>query len=217
MTRIGAVLLTAGGSSRFGPENKLLAEIGGTPMVRIVAETLVGSARFEKIVVVTGHESQAIVQALQGLPVLTVFNATWQKGMGTSIAFGVSQLEASLEGASLNGAAIALGDMPFLSRELIEQLTSAFDEASCQSIVVPTTLAGEQRNPVIWPRRFFGLLEGLSGQAGGKRILKQLSDACVALPVTDDRALLDIDTPCAAVTKPVPKAIGHRRTGRRLS
>ena len=53
--RIGAVLLAAGASTRFGTANKLLAEFGGAPMLRHVAEAIRDSGVHE-IVVVTGYE-----------------------------------------------------------------------------------------------------------------------------------------------------------------
>ena len=34
MAEIGAVLLAAGASQRFGADNKLLANIGGKPLIR---------------------------------------------------------------------------------------------------------------------------------------------------------------------------------------
>jgi CTP:molybdopterin cytidylyltransferase MocA len=44
MLKVAAVLLAAGASTRFGPENKLVAAIDGRPLVRIVADTLVAAA-----------------------------------------------------------------------------------------------------------------------------------------------------------------------------
>src|ERR1700710_2825886 len=54
--RIAAVLLAAGRSTRMGGPNKLLAEIGGRPLVRIVAEQALAS-RAETGIVVTGNQA----------------------------------------------------------------------------------------------------------------------------------------------------------------
>lgn len=219
MRHAGAVLLAAGCSSRFGTGNKLLAEIGGKPMVRVVADTLVGSACFDEMIVVTGHEAEAVAHALKDLPVRCVFNANWRDGMGTSIAVGIARLSPSTK-----GAVIALGDMPFLDRALIERLVSTFFEHDGTSIVIPTTPFGGQRNPVMWPRRFFVRLENLRGQEGGKILLKDLTRSCVALPVTDERPLVDIDDRTAfdqAHGEPGPdplrKALQQQQTRRRTS
>jgi hypothetical protein len=109
-------------------------------------------------------------------------------GMGGSIAFGVSKLAANLD-----GAIIVPGDMPFLTPGVIESLGARFRERDGKSVVFPATPAGEQRNPVIWPRRFFGLLEGLTGPQGGKRLLIELAGSCSAVLMTDETVLLDID------------------------
>jgi len=190
MLRLGAVLLAAGCSSRFGGDNKLLAEIDGRPMVRVVAGELLGASCIDEVLVVTGHDAPAVEGALDGLNVRFVFNADWRDGMGGSIAVGVSKLATALD-----GAAIVPGDMPFLTASVIERLGAEFQEREGEFIVFPATPAGEQRNPVIWPRRFFGLLQGLSGPEGGKRLLLELADFCSAVSITDEEVLLDIDAP----------------------
>ena len=59
---IGAVLLAAGASHRFGTENKLLANIGGKPLIRWVAEEITHSGAAE-VVVVTGCDHLLIENA----------------------------------------------------------------------------------------------------------------------------------------------------------
>ena len=207
MPSIGAILLAAGCSSRFGADNKLLAEIDGRPMVRVVAEAITG-AGIDEVLVVTGYDAPAIEHALEGLPVRFAFNDDWRDGMGSSIARGISQLS-----PTLSGAAIVPGDMPFLSSGLIETLTAKFAELGGTSIVFPTTLAGEQRNPVIWPRSFFPLLAGLSGPQGGKKLLIELAESGTAVPIADDRLLVDVDDPgaLAAYSAAAPGADRARR------
>ena len=190
MPRLGAVLLAAGCSSRFGGDNKLLAEVNGRPMVRVVANAIVDSGRFDEVVVVTGHDAPAIERALTNLSVRFCFNADWHEGMGTSIALGIAEISTAVA-----GVAIVPADMPFISQGLIESLASRFQELGSESIIFPTTLAGDQRNPVIWPRRFFGLLEGLTGSEGGKRLLIELAQSRSAVVIADDDVLLDIDAP----------------------
>ena len=66
--RIAAIVLGAGRSSRMGGPNKLLAEIGGRPLVRIVAEAALAS-RARPVIVVTGHQRERVEAALKGLTV----------------------------------------------------------------------------------------------------------------------------------------------------
>ena len=67
MPGIGAIVLAAGASQRYGANNKLLASIGGEPLVRRVVHVLIESG-IADIVVVTGHERTLIQAALDGAP-----------------------------------------------------------------------------------------------------------------------------------------------------
>jgi len=188
MAEIGAVLLAAGASQRFGADNKLLADIGGRSIVRWVAEEIVDSGA--DAVVVTGCNHPLIEKALEGLPLRFAHNPSWRRGMGSSIAAGVIAL-----GPQVLGAFIVPGDMPFLSSALLKDLIVTFNETRGASIVYPTTRAGEQRNPVFWPRRFFPLLGSLSGPGGAKQLLATSINSQEPVPVVDEGAFADIDTP----------------------
>ena len=109
MAEVVAVLLAAGASTRFGTANKLVAEIDGRPLVRAVADAVLGAGVAE-VVVVTGADAALIERALQGLPVRFVHNARWQDGMGSSIAAGVAALCDTADAAF-----IVPGDMPLLT------------------------------------------------------------------------------------------------------
>lgn len=187
MPGIGAIVLAAGASQRFGADNKLLASIGGEPLVRRVVHVLIQSG-IADIVVVTGHERTLIQAALGALPVGFAHNEDWPQGMASSIATGVSGLPAGIDCAF-----IVPGDVPFLTAAVIARLTDVFDEHDRTSIVYPATSGGEQRNPVLWPRRFFGDLAALSGAQGAKRLLATLGPECIAVAI-DDHVFADIDT-----------------------
>ena len=91
---IAALVLAAGRSSRMGGPNKLLAEIGGRPLVRIVTEQVLAS-RARPVIVVTGHQREGVEAALADLPVEFVHNAAFADGLGTSLKAGIGALPAS--------------------------------------------------------------------------------------------------------------------------
>lgn len=188
--RVGAVVLAAGCSSRFGAENKLLADVGGRSMIAVVTSTMANAVGVDNLLVVTGFDREAIERALAPLAVRTVHNENWSDGMGASIARGISGVSPDLDGVF-----IVPGDMPLITQDLLQRLISQFSESDGQSIVFPTTLSGEQRNPVLWPRKYFAELAQLRGPEGGKRLLKGLSEHWSPVPATDDHELLDIDEP----------------------
>ena len=82
-TEAAAVVLAAGRSRRFGRANKLLRPVAGTPMVRRVVETALES-RARPVIVVTGHEAEAIEAALAGLPLVLARNPDYGSGLARS-------------------------------------------------------------------------------------------------------------------------------------
>lgn len=188
MRALGAVLLGAGMSERFGTENKLLADIGGDPLIRKVVSEVIGSGIAE-VVVVTGWDKVRIATAIEDLPARCAHNKNWRSGMGTSVAAGIAALHGDIEGAF-----VVPGDMPRLTSLLLVGLASAFDESGRRRVVFPVTAGGDQRNPVLWPRRYFQKLTELSGREGAKELLQSTGLECVAVPVDDPAILEDVDT-----------------------
>ena len=189
MDSIGAVLLAAGSSSRFGDENKLVADFEGQPLIRHVAG-IVSESGVGDVVVVTGHDRDAVEAALDGLSVRFVHNEDWSAGMGRSIARGVRALRPDTPAAF-----IVPGDMPFLTAALLEALAGRYADAESTRVVVPTTEDGRQRNPVLWPRRCFDDLASLDGPEGGKALLQRHWPEALLVPIADVSVFTDIDTP----------------------
>ena len=187
-SRVAAVLLAAGSSERFGRDNKLLAEIGGEPLLRRVTRVVI-EAGLSEIIVVTGHEAERCRSALEGLAVRFVHNAAWKQGMGFSIAAGVGAL-----GDEFDGAFIVPSDMPYMTTALFARLLAEFDVSSGQAIVFPVTAAGEQRNPVLWPRAHFSELRALVGATGAKALLLEHAEQSRGIPLASDEEATDIDT-----------------------
>src|SRR5262249_9553056 len=130
--RIAAVVLAAGRSTRMGSVNKLIAEIGGKPLVRIAAEHALAS-QATPVIVVTGHQREKVEAALAGLPVKVVHNADYADGLGTSLKVGVGAVPKEAD-----GVIICLGDMPQVDAPLIDQLIGAFEPERGALVVVPS-------------------------------------------------------------------------------
>jgi molybdenum cofactor cytidylyltransferase len=185
---IAAVVLAAGRSTRMGAINKLIAEIGGKPLVRIAAEQALAS-RAKPVIVVTGHERERVEAALAGLPVRFVNNPDYAEGLGTSLKAGIAAVPADAD-----GAIVCLGDMPQVDSELINRLIAAFDPERGALVVVPT-FDGWRGNPVVWSRRFFHDLMSIAGDIGARYLIGSYAEAVVEVPVAGEAALTDVDTP----------------------
>jgi molybdenum cofactor cytidylyltransferase len=188
--RVGAIVLAAGRSTRMGGPNKLLAEIGGKPLVRFVAEQALAS-RATPVVVVTGHERAKVEGALAGLRVRFAHNPDYAAGLSTSLRAGLTALPPEVD-----GAIVCLGDMPQVTASLIDRMLDAFDPARGALVVVPT-IEGKRGNPVVWSRRFFPDLMTLEGDVGARHLIAIYTDAVAEVPMEDSAALTDVDTPDA--------------------
>jgi molybdenum cofactor cytidylyltransferase len=172
----------------MGAVNKLIAEIGGKPLVRIAVEQALAS-RASEVIVVTGHERERVEAALNGLPVKLVQNPDYADGLGTSLKAGIAAVPEDAD-----GAIICLGDMPQVSSALIDKLIAAFDPERGALVVVPS-IDGRRGNPVVWSRRFFHDLTAIAGDIGARHLIGAYAEVVVEVPVADDAALTDVDTP----------------------
>jgi molybdenum cofactor cytidylyltransferase len=185
---IAAVILAAGRSTRMGGPNKLLAEIGGRPLIRIAAEEALAS-RAGPVIVVTGHQREKVEAALQGLDVKRVHNPNFADGLSTSVKTGLAAVPEAAD-----GAIVCLGDMPQVRAQLIDKLIGAFDPERGALVVIPT-IDGKRGNPVVWSRRFFPELMALEGDVGARNMIARYAEAVAEVPLTDTAALIDVDTP----------------------
>ncbi len=185
---VAAVVLAAGRSTRMGGPNKMLAELGGKPLVRMVVEQALAS-QAKPVIVVTGHQAAEVEKALQGLDVRFARNPDFASGLASSVKTGIGAVPTEAAGAM-----ICLGDMPLIDAKLLDKLIGAFSPERGSLIVVPTC-DGRRGNPVLWSRRFFGELMSLSGDIGGRHLVDHHSEAVTEVPVDGDGAFLDIDTP----------------------
>jgi molybdenum cofactor cytidylyltransferase len=190
--RVAAVVLAAGRSTRMGGPNKLLAEIGRRPLVRIAAEEALAS-RADPVIVVVGHQREEVEKALAGLPVRLVYNADFAGGLGTSLKAGIEAVPADAD-----AVIVCLGDMPGVDARLIDQLIAALDPDGGALVVVPT-FEGRRGNPVLWSRRFFPDLTAVEGDVGARHLIGRYSEAVVEVPVAGRAALVDVDTPEALI------------------
>ncbi|MCG8598170.1 MAG: molybdopterin-binding/glycosyltransferase family 2 protein [Kiloniellales bacterium] len=193
--RIAAIILAAGQSRRMGPVNKLLAEIGGKPMLRRVAEAALAS-KAGPVIVVTGHEPEAVTGVLAGLDLQLVHNPDYAAGLSTSLQRGLGAVPVGSDGAGSDGAVVCLGDMPGLTAGAIDRLIAAFNPLEGRAICVPTW-QGKRGNPLLFAQRYFAEIQAISGDVGARHLIGEYPEAVAEVPMADDAILQDIDTPDA--------------------
>ncbi len=99
------IILAAGLSTRFGTDNKLLADLSGKPLARYVVDALVPLAFSKKYVVTAGDEA-GLSDVFSGYT--KVINSRPEEGQWSSIRLGVTK---ALEEGHKR-ALICLADMP---------------------------------------------------------------------------------------------------------
>lgn len=186
--KIGGLILAAGQSRRMGKENKLLAEVDGKPMVRHVADA-VAASKAASMTVVLGHEADAVRAALADLKPSYAYNPDYAEGLSTSLKAGLAAV-----GEDVDGVIVCLGDMPRIGTATIDRMIAAFDPVEGRSIVVPTR-RGKRGNPVLFAKRFFEEMAGVSGDVGARHLIGNHEDLAVEIEVDDESVLTDVDTP----------------------
>ncbi|MEM7252055.1 MAG: molybdopterin-binding/glycosyltransferase family 2 protein [Pseudomonadota bacterium] len=186
--KIGAIILAGGQSRRMGADNKLLATVNGKPMLLHAVEAAMASDA-SHIVVVTGHEREAVEAALVRHEVTLTHNPDFTRGLSTSLGRGISALDDSIE-----AALVCLGDMPELTPAHLNRLIAGFDPIEGRSICVPT-FGGKRGNPVLFARELFPQMQELRGDVGAKHLIGEYEELVCEVEMSDRAVLLDIDSP----------------------
>ena len=99
-------------------------------------------------------------------------------------------------GARVEGAMVVLGDMPWITEADLRALLDAFAPAEGRGICAPV-VGGRRGNPVLWSARYFGALQRLEGDTGGRGLLAEHAGDVYMVAVAGDGVLRDVDTPDA--------------------
>lgn len=183
------VLLAAGLSRRYGAENKLLTDWRGKPLYRWTLERLAalqGERPNERtLVVVTAHPEIEADCAARGIA--WVHNPRAEQGVSTSLILGLSW------GAPADCTAFFVADQPRLTGETMGRFLAGY-AASGRGL---GCVCGQNRlgNPCVFARRYEPELLALTGDRGGKAVLRRHLEDCWLCPVADESELLDVDTP----------------------
>ncbi len=185
--KLSGIILAAGASRRMGSRNKLLIPIDGQTAIERVVNVLIPWCQ-GGVLLVTGYEAGAVERVLTDLPVTLRFNPSWKRGMGSSLAAGAK----ALTGFGGDGVLVCLGDLPYLTPEMVEPVVRRFEAMKGRSIVAPQ-YQGRQGHPVLFPWSILPQLTRLDGDQGAKPILK--ANPLEIVEMETDAIWKDIDRP----------------------
>lgn len=199
--RIALVLLAAGDSRRFGG-NKLLADVDGKPMYRHLADELdrlLVAIFFRRIVV---SQYPAILSELSVHGYETVENHHSELGISHSIHLALEALrrgERACGGMHDGYTAVcfAVCDQPWLKGDTVLRLVWEWADSGkglgCLSFGGRDGEKGRDGNPAIFSRRYEPELLALSGDTGGRAVIRRHLDDLYRCRTADERELEDID------------------------
>ena len=183
--KIGAVLLAAGKSERFGSD-KLLADFAGRPMICRALETMRTLPAARKCVI-AGSDRVAALAMDCGLDVIR--NHEPQLGQSHSICLGVSTMR------DIDAVLLMVSDQPCLSSASLERLLEAF---SASGKGIACLRDGSHRgNPAVFAAKYIPELLALTGDRGAKGILRAHEEDLLVVDCVGDQELCDADTPAA--------------------
>ena len=183
--KIKKILLAAGESKRFGNKNKLTEIINGKPIISHILDTLFEIFDPSEMIVIVGYEHKIIKNLIFNKDIKILENLDYRKGIGTSIALGVNNLDTDIDGVMIIPA-----DMPYINPMDLINLEKKFMELNCVKVVMPehNSIIG---NPVILPRNYFNTLKSLKNDFGARSLIKKKD---VITFKTGFGTIFDIDT-----------------------
>jgi len=180
---LAILLLAAGSSSRMRGGDKLLEQVDGAPLIATMATRATQIAPTFITLPTLDHPRAT---ALSGLDVTMVPVPDAADGMSASIRAGVSALPKD------TAVMILPADMPEITTEDLRRMAKAFTSNPTR-IHRATAQDGTPGHPVVFPARYLGDLQNLSGDEGARALLKSQDITKIALPA--QHATTDLDTP----------------------
>ncbi|MGB4595104.1 MAG: nucleotidyltransferase family protein [Anaerolineaceae bacterium] len=183
MKQIAGIILAAGGSSRYGQPKQLLPW-GDTTVLNATIQTT-WLTRLKPVIVVLGAFETQITATIPDTGVRVVSNPDWQTGQSSSLKAGIKALPDNCD-----GALFLLADQPQLNVHLLDALLS---EAENGAVALAPLIDGRRANPVYFSRETFHLLMSISGDQGGRAVMREVNVKYVEW--YDEMQFHDIDEP----------------------
>ena len=186
---IPAIVLAAGKSTRMGrAKANLPLDDRDTFLTRIVRTFR--EADVEDVVVVVGHEADAIVEVFERshLEARFVRNPVYETGQLSSLLAGL----AVVDRPGVVAALVTLVDVPLVASATVRAVVNRYLHTHAPFV---RPVHGEQHgHPMLVDRSLFDLIRHADPAAGAKPIVRAHVSPAGDVEVEDEGAFLDIDT-----------------------
>lgn len=187
--RVAALVLAAGASRRMRGADKLLEDVAGEPVLARVARAA-NASQADETVVVLQPGADARRATLVGLGATIVEAPDWAEGMAASLRAGLAAVQARAD-----AVVVLLADMPEVDARAIDRLIAAFDPEEGREICRAVSADGTPGHPVLFGRRFFETLAGLTGDRGAREVIRDAGEFVTDVATEGQGAIIDLDTP----------------------
>ncbi len=187
---VSCVILAAGKSARMGLD-KLVLTAGAKTILGKTLDNVLASG-FQDIVIVTSpHRSGSIpdpgFNPNRGISIKVVNNSRYDEGMSTSLQAGLQAIDPAAQ-----GVLFALADQPHVPPAIYSKLRSRYMDKL--ALATAPLFKGKRGNPVLFDRRTWPLLMGLTGDKGGRDFFQSLNPEYIDYLEVDTPAVLwDLD------------------------
>jgi len=181
---ISGIILAAGSSKRMGKQKLLLPFKNSTILEEVIKIVKSCSALNEVIVV---YKSEEVLNAIKKYDVKPVYNPNAEKGQSTSVVEGIKSCHPETKAYMF-----IMGDQPFINLDIINAIIEVWNN-NPNSIIVPK-YDGKNGMPTLFPSNYKQGLLNITGDKGGRDIIKANPDNVINVDFSNTLAGFDIDT-----------------------
>lgn len=181
-----AIILAAGGSSRFGTPKQLL-KVADKSLIRRTVDAA-REANCSPIIVVTGAADTEINRELPGNSNIVIRNENWQRGIGSSIRHGIEHLANNFP--NVEAVVLLVCDQPFVNSSTIKNLINLYNET--RKPIAACRYANTFGVPALFGRALFSELLAIDDSSGAKPVIMRNRERVAELPFPEGE--FDVDT-----------------------
>ena len=182
---IYGIILAAGEGKRMG-KVKLTLPLGDKKLIEWVLQAA-KLTPLDKYFLVVRPEDKEIIKIGKKWGAEIVFNPDFRKGMSTSIKKALLKINTQ----EVKGFFLILGDQPLITSKIINKLIKFFSPGK-REIVVPY-YKNRRGNPVLFDICWKDELMAVTGDVGGRVLIKAHPEKIKRVNISDETILLDID------------------------
>jgi molybdenum cofactor cytidylyltransferase len=184
---IPILILAAGRSARMRGRDKLAEPVDGIPLLRAQAQKALTVSPLVLVALPAPDHPRA--NLLDGLPVTLLTVPESGEGMGGTLRGAVARLPAC------PAFLLLLADLPELTAADLALVCAARQSHPDHVIWRGTTASGAPGHPILFDATLIPRFTALQGDRGGESLVNPLREQTCLIPLSNDRARRDLDTP----------------------